>query len=175
MVTVTGKAAVHAYIGGIPAKMQGVLKGAAKAGAQVFAENIKELTPSQEVRDNLRVTTKTKDGTASARVGLKTKWASSVATWLEYDTSPHFISVDDSQREGRSVGRINRLGKENGGKGSLVIGGKFVGATVFHPGARPFPAFRPAMDFNQVEAVEAAQNYINRAVSRGRISEGGAA
>jgi hypothetical protein len=169
MVTVTGKAEVHAYIGGIPAKMQGVLKGAAKAGANVIADEIRARTPSQEVRDELRISVKTRDGGVSARIDLKTQWAQSIGTWLEYGTSPHFITVDDSQREGRSAARINRLGKEKGGDGSLVIGGNFVGKTVFHRGAQAYPVFRPAVDTKEQEAIAAAQAYINRSVARGTI------
>lgn len=174
MVTVTGKAEVKAYIGGIPAKMQRVLRGAARAGAAVISDEIKATTPSDEVRDGLRTTSKTADGQIKVRIDLKPGWARSVGTWLEYGTSPHFISVDDSQRRGMGIGRVNKSVKENDGNGSLVIGGNFVGQTVFHPGARPFPTFRPALDKKEQEAINAAQAYVNARVSRAGVADEGA-
>lgn len=172
MVTVTGKAEVQAYIGGIPARMQNILRGAARAGAAVFADEIKARTPSNEVREGLRQKTTTQDGRVTSRIDVKPGYARSIAVWLEYGTSPHFISVDDSQREGKSVRRVNTLTKENDGNHSLVIGGNFVGSTVFHPGARPYPAFRPALDTKEAEAKTAAQAYITARVARGGSAAG---
>lgn len=171
MVTVTGKADVKAYMSGIPARMQDILRGAARAGAKVFADEIKALTPSQEVRDDLRTKTTAGDGRVLSRVDIKPGYGRSIGNWLEYGTSPHFIAVDKSQRAGKSVRRVNALTNENGGNHALVIGGNLVSGTVFHPGARPFPAFRPALDTKAGEAQAAAQAYINKRVSRG----GGAA
>lgn len=175
MVTVTGKAAVKAYIGGVPAKMQRVLLGAARAGAVVISDEIKLRTPSEEVREGLRRKTKTTDGQITVRIDLKPGWARSLGTWLEYGTSPHFITVDDSQRSGKGIGKINQQVKENDGRASLVIGGNFVGDTVFHPGARAFPAFRPALDSKEQEAIAAAQAYIAARVSRAGINDAGGA
>jgi hypothetical protein len=92
------------------------------------------------------------------------------ALWLEYGTDPHFISVSESERKGRSIGRVNQQLREAGGNASLVIGGKFVGETVFHPGARPYPFLRPALDVKEADAVRAAQAYINASVSRRGIT-----
>lgn len=169
-ITVTGRAEVSAYIGGIPAKLQKVLAKAGKEASAVLVDGIKARTPSEEVRDGIRSKQSTRDGRIVIRIDVEKGWARSLATWLEFGTSPHFISVDDSQRGGRSVGRINRQTAENDGNASLVIGGSFVGATVFHPGARPVPAFRPTLDLDGQEAVAAAQTYINSAVSRGLVA-----
>lgn len=161
MVTVRGKSEVRAFFGSIPAKVPNLLRGAARAGAGVIADEIKLLTPSEEVREGIRIRTKAGEGEIKVTIDVKPGWARSVGTWLEYGTSPHFISVDDSQRGGMSVGRINKLAKGDDSNHSLVIGGNFVGATVFHPGARPHPAFRPALDTTEAEAIGAAQAYIN--------------
>jgi len=85
--------------------------------------------------------------------------------WLEYGTAPHLISVDDSQRQGLSVRRVN----DRVNAGSLVINGNFVGTTVHHPGARPHPFMRPALDTKEGEARAAAQSYINSRISRSGI------
>jgi hypothetical protein len=175
MPTVRGKSEVKAYFSRVAQQLPGVLRGAARAGGKVIAEEIRERTPSDEVRENLRMRTKSVDDKIRVTIDVKPGWALSVGTWLEWGTAPHFISVDDSQRRGRSVGRINQQLGEADGAASLVIGGKFVGKTVLHPGARPHPAFRPALDTKEAEAIAAAQAYINTRVRRTGIvgSDGG--
>lgn len=172
MATVSGRSGVDAYFASAPAKLENILRGAARAGAGVVADEIKVRTPSEEVRDNLRIRTQRGDGQIVVRIDLKPGWARSVGTWLEYGTSGHFISVDDSQRGGRGIGRINQQVREADGDASLVIGGKFVGKTVWHPGARPHPAFRPALDAKERDAIATAQGYINARVGRGGINAG---
>ena len=170
MPTVRGKSAVKRYIADTPAKLTNVLRGAARAGARVVSEEIKVRTPSDDVRDNLRVRTAKGDGTIAVKIDIKPGWARSVGIWLEYGTSPHLISVDESQRGGMSIGRINRRAKDPDSSHSLVIGGAFVGKTVFHPGARPQPSFRPALDTKEAEAIAAAQQYINSRVKPSGIT-----
>jgi hypothetical protein len=167
MPTVRGKSEVKAFMARVPAQMTDVLRGAARAGAKVVATEIKERTPAEEVRDNLRIRTKAGDDQIKVTIDVKPGWGRSLGVWLEYGTSPHFISVDESQRGGRSVGRINKLSQEHGA--SLVIGGQFVGKTVFHPGARPHPTFRPALDNKEAEAIAAARAYIDTRVTRAGI------
>lgn len=166
MPTVRGKSDVKRFIAQIPAELENkVLRGAARAGAKVVADEIKARTPSEDVRDGVRIRTQLGTGRIVVKIDVKPGWARSVGTWLEYGTAPHFITVDDSQREGMSAGRINKLGKA----GTLVIGGKPVGKTVHHPGARPQPTFRPALDAKEGEAIAAAQGYINSRVTRSGI------
>ncbi len=98
------------------------------------------------------------------RIG-RTEPESALQFWAEYGTDPHYITVDDSQREGRTATRINRLAKD----GVLVINGQPVGMTVFHPGAQAYPFMRPALDMREADAVAAAQTYINSRVSRSGI------
>jgi hypothetical protein len=171
MPTVRGRADVSRYIAGVPGQMKPVLRGAGRAAAKVVADEIKQTTPSEEVREAVRIRSEADDQRVRVTIDVKPGWARSVGTWLEYGTSPHFISVDDSQRGGVSVGRINQRVKEHGGHHSLVIGGNFVGTTVLHPGARPHPTFRPALDRKEAEAIAAAQGYINARVSRAGIAK----
>lgn len=162
MVTVRGRAEVRQFMAQIPADLEAkVLRGAARAAAKVVAEEAKSRSISAEVSAAIKVATKREDDRVIAKVQVKGPGAY-IAPWLEYGTEPHFITVDESQRGGRSIARINQLTKE----GSLVIGGQFVGSTVFHPGARPHPFLRPALDIKEREAVAAAQAYINARVSR---------
>ncbi|TCD04274.1 HK97 gp10 family phage protein [Erythrobacteraceae bacterium CFH 75059] len=170
MATSRGADEVRAYIARTQVALAtNILRGAARAAAKIVADEAKDRVISSDVRGAIKVATRASDeqGRVIAKVQVKGKGAY-IAPWLEYGTDPHFISVDDSQRQGLSVGRVNTKVKE----GSLVIGGNFVGATVLHPGARPHPFLRPALDVKQDEAIAAAQAYIN---TRLRQSTGGAA
>lgn len=167
MATVRGRSEVQRFLAALPGQLEAkLLRGAARAAATVVADDAKTRLGGRHavvsgdtkvlIADAIKVVTKNEPGRVIAKVQVKGPGAY-VAPWLEYGTAPHFISVDDAQREGRSVNRINRLEKE----GSLVIGGKFVGKTVHHPGARPHPFLRPALDTKRAEAIRAAQEHIN--------------
>ncbi|WP_239016836.1 HK97 gp10 family phage protein [Sphingomonas ginkgonis] len=165
MPTVRGRGEVDAYFAKLPIDLTKVLRGAARAAATVVADEAKARSRSTEVAEAVKVATKQEDDRVIAKVQVKGKGAY-IAPWLEYGTSPHFISVDESQRMGMSIGRINQMHKA----GSLVINGQFVGATVHHPGATPHPFLRPALDTKEAEAVAQAQRYINSRIARGRVT-----
>lgn len=172
MAYIKGRSQVSAHIQGISENLRLVMRGAARAGGKVFLDYIEENTPSDEVKKALRLRTKTDAGHVKATVDLKPGWGRSIGNWLEYGTDAHFISVDDSQRNGRSIGRINQQLRQPDASASLVIGGTFIGKTVFHPGARAHPTFRPARDLKEADAVNAAQSYINARLSRKGIVGG---
>lgn len=160
MPKVRGRSEVKRFIAQLPGEIERkLLRGAGRAAAKVVAEEAKDRSISDEVSSAIRIRVSTTDGGVVAKVQVRGPGAY-IAPWLEYGTSAHFIRVDDSQREGMSVGRINRLHNE----GSLVIAGKFVGSSVFHPGARPHPFLRPALDVKADAAFAAAQGYINSRV-----------
>lgn len=143
-----------------------LLRGAARAGADVIAEEARANVRSRLVAGFVDVKVESEVGHVRAKIHVPDQWARSVGIWLEYGTTAHYITVDDSQREGRTATRINRLAKE----GVLVINGRPVGKTVFHPGAQAHPFLRPALDIREADAVAAAQNYINARVSRTGIA-----
>ena len=170
MVTSRGKAQALAVFADAPKKLASVLRGAGRAGATVIADEARERASFGETRDAIAVTTRATASGVTAKVTVKKGYGRSVGFWLEYGTSPHFISVDPAQRAGTSAGRVNRLDKRAAAEGrsgpgkTLVINGKLVGATVLHPGARKQPFLRPALDIKKVEATAAAQSYINARV-----------
>lgn len=173
MATSRGGGAVDAMFADTPKKLEGLLRGAARAGAKVIATEAKARCISPEVESAIKVATKRTDTKMEGLVQVKGPGAF-IAPWLEYGTGEHFIAVDDSVRRGRSIGRINRQAGEEGASHSLVIGGNFVGATVLHPGARPHPFMRVALDLKGAEAVAAAQAHIDsRVSSRGIAASGG--
>lgn len=161
MATSTGKAEVRQFFARIHEDIEKKLvRGAARAAGRVIKDEAAARCISEDVRGSLKVRTKVEIGKVEARIATQGPGAY-IAPWLEYGTDPHFISVDDSQRGGLSVRKVNERSKD----GSLVIGGSFVGSTVFHPGARPHPFLRPALDSKEAEAIAAAQAYIDARVT----------
>lgn len=169
MPAVRVKDGVKGYFAALPKQITVMLRGAGRAGGRVIAEEAKDRSASDDVARDIVVRTKTDDGRIVVTVTVKPGYNWFRALWLEYGTDPHFISVDDSQRSGQGIRRINQQVRAAGGDGSLVIAGQFVGATVWHPGARPEPFLRPALDIKEAEAIRAAQAYINSRIARGQI------
>ncbi|RYE51053.1 MAG: HK97 gp10 family phage protein [Hyphomicrobiales bacterium] len=163
-----GRQDVRRYMQQLPDQIvRRVLIGAGRAGGNVVADEIRDNTQSEDVAAGVKVKVNVTDGTITTRIQAVGK-GKFFALWEEYGTDPHFISVDDAQRGGSSVRKLN----ERGEHASLMIGGKFVGATVFHPGARAHPVWRPALDVKAAAAVAAAQAYINKRVTRTGILGG---
>lgn len=164
----------------VPDKIRKILRGAARAGATVIATDAKERVASDAVREGVVVgRTKEKDGRITVKITVKEGWPRALGTWLEYGTSAHFISVDPNFAEGRTAARVNRLDKDaakigqSGPGGTLVINGRPVGATVYHPGAQEQPWLRPARDIKGRDAIAAAQDHINARVRRsGPVTDG---
>lgn len=172
MPVVKGRDAVRNYLTSLPEMLSSrVLPGAARAGANVIADEARRRSISKDVTAAIKVATKRGDGRVFGKVQVKGE-GSYLAPWLEYGTSPHFISVDPVHAGGRTAGRINRLdaaAQQDGRAGpgeSLKINGKFVGATVFHPGAVAHPFLRVSLDVKEEEAVQAAQAYITARLKR---------
>lgn len=163
MVKVTGKAAVSRYMSALPGRIDRVLRGAARAGAAIVADEVKLRADADETREGVIIRSKRDGDRIIVRISVKRGWGLTLGIWQEWGTAGHFITVDDRQRDGMSVNRINKLQKA----GSLVIGGQFVGSTVWHPGARANPFMRPALDLKGAEAIAAAQNYITAKLKGG--------
>jgi hypothetical protein len=165
MATSRGGATVRRYIAQLPAELERtVLRGAARAGGKVLVDGAKERSISSDVDDAIVMKRKSEPGRITVIITVEKGWARSVANWLEYGTDAHFISVAKEERGGKSVARINATDKR-----SMIIGGKFVGDTVFHPGAKPHPFLRTTLDIDGPKAVAEAQKFINAHVTRSGI------
>lgn len=159
-----------------------VLPGAARVGAKVIAQEAKTLLGSRSadagkgskqrvlIADSVKIRSRKRDGLIVARVLLEGPGAY-VGRWLEYGTSPHFISVDPAFAQGITARRVNKRIADGDGdlRATLTINGKPVGATVYHPGARKAPFLRPALDLKGNEAKAAANAYIRSRVTRAGI------
>ena len=173
MVTVKGRDQVRRYMAQTPEALAArILPGAARAAGNVVADEARRRAVADVVSENITVSVKSKDGRVVVRVGVAEGWPRSLGTWLEYGTHAHFISVDPALAQGRTAARINKLdtaAAKDGGAGpgvTLVINGKPVGKTVFHPGAGRRPFLRDSLDTKEREAFAAAQEYINTRVAR---------
>lgn len=160
--TIKGGSDLQRFFSELPGNLEAkILRGALRAGAEVIADAAREGCRSAEVRATIKTSSRSEQGVVTAKVQTKGPGAY-LAPWLEHGTEPHFISVDSAQSGGRTVRRVN---KETG-RGSLVIGGKFVGETVHHPGARPYPFMRPALDNNEQAAIAAIGGYITTRLTK---------
>ncbi len=142
-VKVKGLADLNKFLQQLPAKVeQSVLRGALRAGANVVMAEAKANVPvdSGQLRDGLKVSTNSRRGRVTAKVKATGKHAF-IAPWLEYGTAAHKITAKK-------------------GKG-LFFGGLFVKG-VQHPGSRPKPFMRPALDGRAQDAVVAAAQYMKR-------------
>ena len=170
--SVKGMGDLKQFLASLPDNLgQNILRGALRAGAQAYADGARENCRDPEVRAAIKVSARSEPGIVSAKVKVQGPGAYK-GPWLENGTDPHFISVDEDHSGGRTVRRINRLdkaarlaGKEGPGA-SLVINGQFVGTTVHHPGAKPFPFMRPAADTKGPDAIAAIGNYITTRLTK---------
>ena len=163
----TGLVDLSRVLAELPSNLErNVLRGALRAGAEVFAEGAREGCRSSEVRASIKTSSRSQPGLVTAKIQTKGPGAY-MAPWLEFGTDPHFISVDSAQSGGRTIKRINRDLKHD----SLVIGGRFVGDTVFHPGARAFPFMRPAIDTRETAAIAAISGYIAKKATKAGLEQ----
>lgn len=141
-VRVTGLKELNAFLQQLPVKLEAnVLRAALRAGANVVKEEAKALVPvdSGTLRDGLKVSTRSRRGRVTATIRTTGKHAH-VAQWLEYGTAAHRIIAK--------------------GKG-MYFGGAWVKA-VEHPGVKPKPFMRPALDAKAQDAVVASAVYMRR-------------
>lgn len=150
-----GGAELQKFLDQLPAKVEAnVMRAALRAGAKVIEEEAKRNVPvdSGDLRDSIRVSTRSKRGTvtASVKAGNKKAW---YWRFVEFGTAAH--SID---------------GKKGG---PLSFNGLFT-RSVMHPGARAKPFMRPALDAKANEALEAVgQAIAKRLTKRGLEGVGG--
>lgn len=184
MASARGVAETQRFLAQLPGWLETkVLPGAARAGANVIAQEARDLLGDRRadagggvrvlIANSVKVRVRKVEGGVKARVQMEGP-GSYVGRWLEYGTAPHFISVDPELRRGRSARRINKLVADGDDRlrATLMINGKPVGPTVYHPGARPVPFLRPALDRKRDGASAAAQAYVNRRATRASLAAG---
>lgn len=144
---VSGLSELDKLLKELPARIEGnIMRGAMRAGAKVFADRAKQMVPvkSGQLRDSIKVSTRSKRGRVSATVRAGGKKAF-YAHMVEFGTARHFIKPRKRK--------------------SLFFAG-LAREVVDHPGASPKPFMRPALDGGQVEAVNAAADYIRKRLAK---------
>jgi HK97 gp10 family phage protein len=79
---------------------------------------------------------------------------------IEFGTSPHPIAPRNAVSRLLSAMRSAREGAE-----AMTIGGRFVGGAVQHPGSRPFPFLRPALERNADRVIAIAAAALRRQIA----------
>jgi len=173
---VKGLSELQKLLDTLPAKLEAnVMRGALRAGMKTVQNKavINIDSKSGDLAKSLKISTKLRDGIVKSVLAAK-GFQGYKAMWLEYGTRPHLISVQDidrqvnnrlSRRRGKvvleSVSTINR--RRNS---SLVINGRLVGRSIMHPGAKPKPFLRPALDSSAQEALIAVGSYIKARLAK---------
>lgn len=183
-VHVKGLRELQAFLDQLTPKLeQNVMRGALRQAAKVVAAEAKLLCPSGPtpkrnrekygsypgaLRDSIKISTRVVNGRVMSLVkaGNEKAW---YARFVEYGTRKHWIYAEIrpqriTRRGTLKTMAINTMNKK-AKRGELVIGGKFVGEQVIHPGARPRPFLRPALDARAQDAVLAAAEYIKLRLS----------
>lgn len=179
---VKGLAELQKFLDQLPAKMEAnVMRGALRAGVKMIADEAKRLVPvsppssGNKKRYNAMMGELRRSIRVSARIDRKTRQILGLLTvgnakaWypylVEFGTRRHWIKAQIRPqrvtRRGLRTASIRTMNR-NANRGALVIGGTFVGDEIIHPGARPRPFLRPALDSQRQNAVIAVAEYIKK-------------
>ncbi len=169
---VKGLADLQKLLNTLPPKIEAnVMRGALRAGMRKVKDKARININSQDgdLARALKVSTSLRNGIVKSVLAAQ-GFEGYKAMWVEYGTNPHLISVQAEERGinarlSTKRGKVVRNSMSTVNRSSLQIGGQFVGPTVFHPGARPFPFMRPALDETSRQALVAVGNYIKTRLS----------
>jgi len=143
-----------------------VMRGAVRAGTNVFLKRAKSLVPTEsgDLKRSLRVSSaKAPRGTVKARLtagGSRKKGGKSVyyASMVEFGTGSFYSGI--GRKSKRRPYKIS--GKTKKG---LTLGNE-IRTEVMHPGIKPQPFMRPALDGGQNEAIQAMADYIKTRIGK---------
>lgn len=174
--TVKGLKELNAFLEQLPPKLQkNIMGGALRRGARVILLVARGLihNVSGELAKSLRVSVKNIRGRVTARIiaGGPKADIENRPIWVEYGTRAHLIRVrmEDRPTYYKRVGlftqRLTRVSVSTINR-AIKIGGRFVGKAVKHPGSRPRPFMRPALDSSSTSAVRAVGEYIKQRLTK---------
>lgn len=185
-VHVKGFNELQKFLDELPAKMEAnIMRTAMRAGANVIKTAAQANLVANgsdktgDLSDSMRVSTRI---LSTGKVVAKVQTHSSpnnLAIWVEYGTAAHYIKVSDKDRPTRKKrnGTVKMVSMKTLNKmvntGSLAIGGKFVGPSVHHPGARPKPYMRPALDQYADKALLAVGEAIRKRLTKRGLDASG--
>lgn len=146
------------------------VRGGTRAGAKVVQTEMRARVRKRSGRlaRSLKLSSRISGNIISAKVVARGP-GSAAAIWIEYGVKPHWITVADGEIDAvnKSLKPLKRgersrktLMRHVNKRGSLIIGGKFVGPYVRHPGHRAFPFARVSLDAKATEAISVMGQYI---------------
>ena len=166
-IRVTGLSELQAFLDQLPAKIEAnIMRGALRAGTKVIKNramlNIDSKTG--DLAKSLRIYTRIKDGIVKSVLASRGDYK---ALWVEFGTRPHLIKVQEEEKNinyrlSAKRGHTVRESMTTVNRRVLQIGNNFVGPVVSHPGAKPKPFLRPALDSEANNAIIAAGEYIKK-------------
>lgn len=175
-VNVKGLDELAKMLDSLPVKIaRNIMRAAVNAGSKVVRDKARELVPvdSGDLRKSI-VTRQSKAANGTISGGVKTDLF--YARFVEFGTRAHIITINAEKRPMRltrrgfreySIRTINNMVR----RGSLVIGGVFVGDSVSHPGASPKPFMRPAIDASAQDALVAVGEKIKQRLTKQGIEQ----
>lgn len=150
----------------LPAKIEkNIMRGALRAGQKVFAKAAKSnlrqngSVDTGELEKSVRVRFKRK----SEKFGFIRSYVMAgnakayYAHWVEYGTATYYTG------NGKTVGGAYEITPKVAG--SLLLGG-LLRDSVMHPGIRPKPFMRPAVDENFDTAVNKVAEYLRKRIPK---------
>jgi HK97 gp10 family phage protein len=153
MAQVKGLDELQRFLDALPVKLErNIMRGALRAGMKRVLPVAKSRVRSASglLAAGLKISTRARGAVVSASIRATGRHAM-VAKWVEFGTSAHIIA--------------SKVGKW------LSFGGLFA-KVVHHPGSRPQPFMRPALDSQAQNATIAAGEYVKTRLSKEGIDVG---
>lgn len=151
---VKGLSELQAFLDQLPAKMEAnIMRAALRAGAKVVQAEVQASAPVRTglLKAGIKIGTNSRRGRVTAKINVSGKHAF-VANWVEYGTAAHFIKPKRAK--------------------SLFFAG-LMRDGVDHPGARPKPFMRPALDTKAQEALLAVGEAIKKRLTKQGLDASG--
>lgn len=153
-VQVLGLSELNKMLQQMPAKIEkNILTGGLRAGVKVFQVAARQNLPANllDLQRSLKIRTSSKYGRLTATLVAGSSQAY-YAHWVEYGTASYYTG------KGKSVGKPYPIKPLKKG-GQLKIGNTYT-SLVMHPGVKPRPYMRPALDQNADQSIRAVADYV---------------
>lgn len=157
---VRGLKELHAMLQQLPVRIErNIMRGAIRAGANVFRDAARQAAPVHDgdLKRSIKTSsTNVKKGKVTVNVGTDLFYARMV----EFGTATYYTG------NGRTVGgpyyipKRDKAGKSSKRKKKAVKFGNVIVNTVVHPGIKPQPFMRPALDSATQSAIATFADYV---------------
>lgn len=159
-VTVYGLKELDTALKQFSAKVEAkILRGGLRAGAKVIQKLAQEKCPvdSGNLRKTIRVSTSGRRGEMKAKISAGGKNGVIYAGMVEFGTATFYTGKGKSKRRAYQIKPLTK-------KALAIDGGAFASAE--HPGIKPQPFMRPALDEGAEKAVQKMAEYIRQRIEK---------